>query len=62
MIWYVALIFFVAGIALGYRLPAVLAWWRNYRYRHSFKPIALRPYYPAEAAKAKHADDGQAAP
>ncbi|MHB9118812.1 MAG: hypothetical protein ACYC2R_11140 [Burkholderiales bacterium] len=62
MTWFIALLSLVAGIALGYRLPAVLAWWRNYRYRHSFKPSALRPYYPAEAAKTKHSDDGTAAP
>lgn len=63
MIWFIAPIFFLAGLALGYRLPGVLAWWRNYRYRHSFKPVELRPYYPpAEATKTKHADARQATP
>lgn len=62
MIWSVALISLIAGVAIGYRLPATLAWWRRYRYRQSFKPIALRPYRPATAENSGRVDAGHLAP
>lgn len=51
MSWLIVALSLVAGIALGYRLPAVLACWQRYRVRQSFKPVVLRPYRPAPAAR-----------
>lgn len=51
MTWLIALLSLAAGLALGYRLPALQAWWRSYRERRNFKPVALRPYRPAPASR-----------
>jgi hypothetical protein len=51
MTWLIALLSLAVGIALGYRLPALRAWWRRYRERRNFKPVALRPYRPAAASR-----------
>lgn len=53
MTWLIALLSLAVGIALGYRLPALQAWWRRYRERRNFKPVALRPYRPAAASRSK---------
>ncbi len=36
------------GLLIGYQLPVFLAWWRDYRYRKTFKLSLLRPFHPGQ--------------
>lgn len=51
MSWLIIALSLAAGIALGYRLPAVRGWWQHYRARHRFKPAMLRAYRSAPSAR-----------
>lgn len=56
MIWLVALVSLAVGIVIGCRLRGVLALWRSFRYRQTFRPTMLQPCHPARDMKSM---DGQ---
>lgn len=39
-----ALIILFIGIATGWQLPALFAYWHRFYRRKTFKPVLLRPY------------------
>lgn len=51
MTLFFALLILFAGMAIGYRLPALRARWRAYLRARAFKPTLLRPYRPDSGRK-----------
>jgi len=52
-----AIFFLCLGLLIGYQLPVLLNWWRDYRYRKTFKFSVLRPTHHARRTPTADSDE-----